>query len=96
MVTLSVVLFVLLLLPLIRAISNKIKTAPPTIHTHGCVYQSCVSVVVVWVVVVVADVEALSCAHTIACVSVSIIIRNRYLKDPCLNNFFIVMFLVNE
>jgi hypothetical protein len=95
-VTLSVVLLDELLLPLTNAISNNINTAPPAIHTQGCVYQSCCSVVVVLVVVVVFDDEVLSCAHANTCVNVSTIIASRYLKDPCLIKFFIVMFLVNE
>ena len=61
-VTLSVLLLeVLLLLPLTNATISKINTAPPTIHTQGCVYQSwVVSVVVVVVCVVLLDVDALS------------------------------------
>ena len=91
-VTLSVLLVELLLLPLTNATISRINTAPPTIHTQGCVYHSCVSVVVVAVVVVVVAVEALSCAHAMACVNVSNINRKTYLIDPGLIKFFIVVF----
>ena len=91
-VTLSVVLLVELLLPLTNATINKIKTAPPTIHTQGCAYQSCCSVVVVWVDVVVVDVAALSCAHAIACVRAKKKSSKAFFSDLRLNKFFILFF----
>ena len=97
MITLSVdLVVVLLLLLLTNAMISKSSTAPAAIHTQGCVYHSCVSVVVVCVVVVVVAAEVLSCAHAIACVSVSSIIRNKFLIETHLIKLFMVLFLVNE
>ena len=54
---------VLLLLPLVRATSNKMNTAAPATHTHGEAYQFSLFVTEVEVVEVELD-AALSCAIT--------------------------------
>jgi hypothetical protein len=48
-------------LPRNRAIKMIRNTAPPTTHTHGCIYQVLVVVVVVEVLVVLTE-PVLSCA----------------------------------
>jgi hypothetical protein len=87
-VTLSVRPEVLLLLPLVRATINSINTAPPTIQTHGSVYQ----VVVVVVEEVDVAVTVLSCAHAIACEKVSSKSRKAFLTKPGIIECFIFIF----
>ena len=85
-VTLSVVPLVLLLrLPFTKATISKINTPPPTTHTHGSAYQVCVSD---FIVVVVVDVVALSCAHARAFVTVNTHNIKACLKNLGLINFF--------
>lgn len=74
-------------LPLLKiAINSKITTMPPTTHTHGIVYHSLCSVVVVLTVVFV-----LSCAQHINVQQPSAKVTIRPLKKLVADKFFIVI-----
>jgi hypothetical protein len=69
------------------AINNKITTMPPTTHTHGIVYHSLCSVVVVLTVVFV-----LSCAQHIKLNQLNAKVTIRHLKKFVVaDKFFIVI-----
>ena len=74
-------------LPLLKiAINSKITTMPPTTHTHGIVYHSLCSVVVVVTVVFV-----LSCAQHIKLKQLNAKVTIRHLKKLVADKFFIVI-----
>jgi len=88
-----VVVFVTLtrsLPPRTSAMSNKIKTAAPTIHTHGWAYQVCVSVCVV--VVTVELPPPLSCPKTKVWIKLKIKIVTKALILASFDNSFIKAF----
>lgn len=78
--------------PLKRATNNKITIAPPTIHTHGAVYHSVCSVVVVFTVVL--EPFGLSCAQLTTWIRQSV---NKAAKDfHVTDKLFIIFFLVKQ
>jgi hypothetical protein len=97
LVTVTLSVRPLVLLPLVKAIISNISTAAPTTQTQGSAYQVC-SVVFVLVLVVVTAVVVLSCAHAMALATVKRNSRKPYFKNTGLNTFFIIVFfwLINS
>ena len=80
------------LLPLMIATNNNITTIPPTTQTHGTVYHSLCSVVVVLTVLVVE----LSWLQLMMLKQFNNKVAIKYLKKVIADKLFIVIFLVKK
>ena len=76
---------------LMSATNNTITIIPPTTHTHGIVYHSLCSVVVVFTVVLV-----LSCAQQSTSKKLNIKVAEKYFKKRGVEKIFIIIFLVKK
>ena len=76
---------------LMSATNNTITIIPPTTHTHGIVYHSLCSVVVVFTVVLV-----LSCAQQSKPKKLNIKVAEKYFKKRGVEKIFIIIFLVKK
>lgn len=78
------------LLPRVSATMSNTSTAPPTTQTHGSVYQTVLSVLLV--AVVETAVEVLSWAQVMAAVKDNRNNRNAFFKNPVLIECFILFY----
>jgi len=76
---------------LMSATNNTITIIPPTTHTHGIVYHSLCSVVVVFTVVLV-----LSCAQQSTSKKLNIKVAEKYFRKRGVEKIFIIIFLVKK